>query len=153
MKSPGVADQIPIARETHNPLHITKIQLVSGEHHIGRIRTVAHRMLLGMTVDGCAAQPLQDTDLDFVRPQRVQSVEAAAKGLEILSRQSGNQVDMYQRGRSPSPDEHSRGRDRFRTERGPDGGHSGPPHGVDAFGRCVRGVVLVWGSRPGVLGR
>ncbi len=99
MKTPGIADQIPVTRKTHNALHCIEIEDVRGQHHIGRIRAVTHCMCFGMARDRRAAQALEDADLDFMRMQRMQPVEATTEAGEVFTRQARNQVDMDQRRR------------------------------------------------------
>ncbi len=50
-----------------------------------------------MARDRSAAQPLQYADLDFVRPQRVQPVEAAPEALHVFTGQTGDEIDVHQR--------------------------------------------------------
>ena len=98
-KPSRVADEIPVTCKAHDALHVGKGQHSGGKHRVRRIRTVAHRMRCGVAVNRRTAQALEYADLDFMRAQRVQAVEAAAESGKVLARQPGDQVDVDQRRR------------------------------------------------------
>ncbi|NJO84973.1 MAG: PAS domain S-box protein, partial [Blastochloris sp.] len=59
------------ARALHPVLAAVSLEIdaVVGQEIIGRQRVVAHTEGLGVAGDGCAAQALEDADLDLVRPE------------------------------------------------------------------------------------
>ena len=61
---------------------------------VRRLRAVDHLPLGVVPHDRRAAQPLEDADLDLLRPQRDEPVEAAAEALEVFARQADDQVGV-----------------------------------------------------------
>ena len=55
---------------------------------------VNHLPCLIVARDGGAAQPLQNSDLDFLRTQRQQAVESRRKTLQRFARQAGDQIGV-----------------------------------------------------------
>ena len=64
------------------------------ENFVGRLRIVNH-LPFGVVPDNRrAAQPLQDANLDFLRAERDELVEAGGKTFDGLAGQAGNQISV-----------------------------------------------------------
>ena len=96
-EAPRVGDQVPVPREADQALHRRRIERAGLQHLVRRRRVVDHAELRGVPRDRRAAQPLQDADLDLVRLQRDQPVEAGGERRQVLARQAGDQVDVQVR--------------------------------------------------------
>ena len=86
-----------IARFPPGALHIGKRNAIRRQYVVRRVGVVAQLMRFSMAVYRRAAQSLEDTDLYFVRLQRMQPVKATAKAGKVFTGQPGDQIDVNQR--------------------------------------------------------
>ena len=93
----GVGHQIPVTRKAHEALHVGKIDAVRGQDRVRRMRVELQAEGVGVPNDGRAAQALQDAELDFMRLQGMQLVEAGSEAGDVFTGQAGDQVDMQMR--------------------------------------------------------
>jgi hypothetical protein len=77
--APGVGDDVPVAREARQALHRGEVDHVGCEDVVRRIGIEAQGSGLGVARDRRAAQALEDAELDLVRCQRHQAVEAGGE--------------------------------------------------------------------------
>ena len=93
-KVAAVADQVPVAREPAQPLHRREINQLVLQNFVGRMRIVNH-LPFGVVPDNRrAAQPFQNADLDFLRAERDEPVEAGGKTFQRFAGQADNQIGV-----------------------------------------------------------
>src|SRR5437773_3313181 len=90
----AVANQVPVAGETAQALHRGKIDEPVLQDFVGRIRAIDHPPCRVMTSDWCAAQPLQNPDLNLLRMESEQTIESRGKAFQRFARQSDNQIGV-----------------------------------------------------------
>ncbi len=90
--------KIPIAREPRQPLHRRPVDAIAREQAVRRIRAEHQAELLGMPTDRRAAPPRQNPDLDLVRTDPHQPIEAGPERGGILARQSDDEIGVQVRG-------------------------------------------------------
>ena len=90
----AVADQVPIPREAAQPLHRGEINQLVLQNFVGRMRVVNH-LPLGVVPDNRrAAQPFEDADLNFLRAERDEPVEAGGKTFQRFAGQADDQIGV-----------------------------------------------------------
>ena len=102
----AVAEDIPERREPADPGKVSEIHQARAEDFIGRSRVVDHGPLGIVSDDRGSTEPLEDADLDFLRPKCEKAVEALAETVEVLTGQAGDEVGMdMDAGARPQPSE------------------------------------------------
>ena len=71
-----------------------KIQEFVLQDLVGRMGAVNHLPIRIVCDDGRAAQPFQNANLDFLRTQSQQAVEAGGKTFQRFARQAGDQIGV-----------------------------------------------------------
>src|SRR5439155_25955689 len=83
-----------IAREAAQPLHGGEINELVLQNLIGRVWIIGHLPFEVVAHNRCAAQTLEEADLDFLRPKGYQPIETRGKTLQALAGQACNQIGM-----------------------------------------------------------
>ena len=96
-KSPRVDHQIPIFRHSGKTLNQLCIQVFGLLNDIRRLCVIDHGMSLGVTINGGATQPFQNTQLNFLRPDGPKPVKALRKTVDGFTRQAKDQVGVQVR--------------------------------------------------------
>ena len=90
----AVAEDVPELRKAPQPLHRGKIDEPCLQHFVRRVRAVDHAPLAIVADDRRAAQAFQNADLDFLRAELDQPVEAAAEARHVFAGQARDEVGV-----------------------------------------------------------
>ena len=93
-KTAGVRHHVPVTRKTHQTLHVSERNVAVFQNRVRRLRIETQRVFIGMADDRRAAQTLQNTELNFMRPDCDQMIKAFTKTFHGFTRQTGNQIHM-----------------------------------------------------------
>ena len=96
-EAPGIANQIPKSCKAADALQISERQLGVRQNVVRWLRVVAHRKRIGVTNNRRAAQAFQHADLNLVRPQTRERIEAFTKARKRFRRQTCDQIYMHVR--------------------------------------------------------
>ena len=94
-KRPRIGDHVPVAGKALDALHGGEIDRRVLQDGVGRLRVVGHGKVCRVPRYGRAAQALEDAELDLVRGQRVQAVEAMGKTLQRFAGQAEDEVGVH----------------------------------------------------------
>jgi hypothetical protein len=94
LEAAGIGQQVPVAGEAGEALDGRGIDDGGLLHGVGRRAVVEHAVGGAVPGDRRAAQAFQDAELDFVRAQGVEAVEALGKTFQRFAGQAEDQVGV-----------------------------------------------------------
>jgi hypothetical protein len=89
-----IGDEIPVTGEAAEALDGGEIEVAIGEQFVRWVGIVAHGPFLVVTLDGSAAEALEQAHLDFLGIQADQTIETGGKTVEGFAGQADDEVGV-----------------------------------------------------------
>jgi hypothetical protein len=90
----AIADEVPVPGEAAESLEVEEVDGSVFEDFVRGLGAVDHLPFGVVAGDGGAAEAFKDTDLDFVRGEGDEAIEAGGEALEGLAWQAGDEVGV-----------------------------------------------------------